>query len=65
MTDREMYERSIRILRLVEAPRLMTVRAAVTVVDAAMFGIGCTEGMMRKKIQREKDVADSERPMKS
>jgi hypothetical protein len=52
LTDREMYLRSLRIMRLVEAPRMMSIRAAVTVVDAAMFGIGCVEGTVRAEIQK-------------
>jgi hypothetical protein len=46
-------ERAERITRLIE-DRQMTVRAAVTVVDAAMFGIGCTEGTVRKQIEAKK-----------
>ena len=38
-------------------------RAAETVVDAAMFGLGCTEGTMREAIQIgldiEKNFSDS------
>ena len=33
--------------------RMMTYRAATTVVDAAMYGIGCTEGTVRKQIEEE------------
>lgn len=29
-------------------------RAANIVLNAAMYGIGCTEGVMREKIEREK-----------
>lgn len=50
------YYRSVRITRLVEKPRCMTPRAAAIVVDAAMFGIGCLEGEVRKKIQEEQDA---------
>ena len=34
---------------------MMTPRAAATVVDAAMFGIGCVEGEVRQKIQKRID----------
>ena len=54
MTDLEMYEYSQRIMRLVDAPRLMSIRAATITVDAAMFGIGCVEGDMRAKIEAQK-----------
>jgi len=33
----------------------MTFEAARTVVDAAMYGVGCIEGQMREKIEREKN----------
>jgi hypothetical protein len=33
--------------------RGMTTEAAVVVVDASMFGHGCTEGTVRAKIQKE------------
>lgn len=46
-------ERAERITRLIEE-KLMTPKAAATVVDAAMFGIGCTEGLVRERIEREK-----------
>lgn len=49
-------ERARRILTLVEKPRMMSMNAAVTVVDAAMSGIGCIEGEMRKRIQEEQDA---------
>ena len=39
-----------RVCRLVY-DREMTYRAAVTVVDAAMFGKGCLEGTIRKQIE--------------
>jgi len=48
-----MPERADRITRLIEE-RLMTPEAAATVVDAAMFGIGCTEGTVRARIEQEK-----------
>ena len=54
MTDLEMYEYSQRIMRLVDAPRLMSIRAATITVEAAMFGIGCVEGDMRAKIEAQK-----------
>jgi hypothetical protein len=34
--------------------RSMTWRASRTVVDAAMYGIGCTEGEVREKIESER-----------
>lgn len=46
-----MAQRAKRITRLIEKPRMMTPEAAATVVDAAMFGIGCTEGQVRAAIQ--------------
>jgi hypothetical protein len=43
--------------------RGLTRRAAETVIDAAMFGLGCTEGAMREAIQigidMEKNFSDS------
>ena len=54
MTDLEMYEYAHRIQRLVDAPRLMSIRAATITVEAAMFGIGCTEGDVRAKIEAQK-----------
>ncbi len=47
-------ERASRITRLIEE-RFMTPLAAATVVDAAMFGIGCLEGEVRAKIQAEQE----------
>lgn len=35
--------------------RGLTRRAAETVVDAAMFGLGCTEGAAREAIQKALD----------
>lgn len=49
-----MAQRAKRITRLIEE-RLMTPEAAATVVDAAMFGIGCTEGKVRAAIQARLD----------
>ena len=46
-----------RLTALIE--RGMTRRAAETVVDAAMFGLGCTEGTMRVKIQAANDRAQN------
>ena len=60
MTDLEMYEYSQRIMRLVDAPRLMSIRAATTVVEAAMFGIGCIEGEVRARIEAQKKKPTSE-----
>ena len=54
MTDLEMYEYSQRIMRLVDAPRLMSIRAATITVEAAMFGIGCVEGRVREEIEANK-----------
>jgi hypothetical protein len=47
------WERDQRILHLMFL-RGMTQRAATIVVDAAMFGIGCTEGDVRTRIEKEK-----------
>ena len=44
----------MRVVLLVR-DRGMTMRAAETIVDAAMFGIGCLEGEMRELRQREKN----------
>lgn len=52
------WERNHRVLRLVQGPREMSPRAAATVVDAAMFGIGCTEGTVREEIQKRLDRED-------
>jgi hypothetical protein len=49
-----MNERARRIALLTSPPRGMTLRAAETVVDAAMFGIGCLEGTVRARIELEK-----------
>jgi hypothetical protein len=45
------YETRIIVLM---ANRRMTVRAARIVVDAAMYGIGCTEGRVRAEIEAHK-----------
>ncbi len=50
-----LVERSQRITRLVEKPRCMTPEAAAVVVDAAMFGIGCMEGTVRRQIELDKN----------
>jgi hypothetical protein len=60
MTDQQIYERACRILKLAGPPRLMDFRAAMIVVDAAMFGIGCLEGEVREKIQKEIDSKKAE-----
>ena len=49
-----------RVARLVLRPRNMTLKAAQTVVDAAMFGKGCTEGRIRDRIQNEFDESVEE-----
>ena len=49
--ERDLYWE--RIQRLVLRPRSMTLRAAHVVVDAAMYGIGCTEGEVRARIALE------------
>lgn len=53
--EEALAERSARITRLIEKPRCMTPAAAATVVDAAMFGIGCIEGKVRAVVQAELD----------
>lgn len=55
-TGREEYH--IRVERLVEE-RGMTLQAATIVVDAAMYGIGCIEGTMRKQIQEKIDRGEN------
>jgi len=57
MTDLELSEYASRIMRLTDPPRLMSSRAATIVVDAAMFGIGCTEGKVREQIEYNKQMA--------
>ena len=47
-------EYMLRVWKLMDPPRSMSHRAAKIVVEAAMFGIGCLEGEMRKKIEQEK-----------
>ena len=51
MRERDEYWE--RVQRLVLRPRSMTLRAAKTVVDAAMYGKGCLEGEVRARIERE------------
>lgn len=58
MTDRQMYEYAQRILRLVNPPRMMSVRAATIVVEAAMFGEGCIEGKVRAEQQKRIDAGE-------
>jgi hypothetical protein len=50
-------EYNARVARLIYE-REMTARAAKTVVDAAMYGIGCIEGEVRKRIEDEKARAN-------
>ena len=47
-------EHAYRVLRLTS--RGMTVKAATIVIDAAMLGEGCTEGVVRDRIQREQEA---------
>ncbi len=47
---KEYWERVLRLMFI----RRMTARAARTVIDAAMYGIGCVEGEVRSRIEREK-----------
>jgi len=49
------WEWTARVAAL-QVNRGMTPRAATITVDAAMYGIGCTEGMIREKIEREKNL---------
>jgi hypothetical protein len=55
-----MNERDLRIARLTSAPRLMSKKAAATVVDGAMSGIGCIEGQVRERIEQER-IRDQQR----
>lgn len=48
-------EYALRMLRLTDAPRLMSIRAATIVVEAAMFGNGCIEGEVRATIEKAKE----------
>ena len=52
-TERESDERTDRVAAL-QVNRGMTARAATITVDAAMYGIGCVEGEVRARIEREK-----------
>lgn len=58
MTDQQMYEYSQRILRLTSPPRMLSIRAATIVVDAAMFGEGCIEGKVRAEQQKRIDAGE-------
>jgi hypothetical protein len=51
-------ERARRITALVEKPRCMTIGAATIVVDAAMYSIGCTEGVVRAEQQQRIDKGE-------
>lgn len=44
-----------RVSRLI-FERMMTARAAHIVVDAAMYGIGCSEGTVRKRIEAQRET---------
>jgi len=59
LTDLELYEYAHRIQRLVDAPRLMSIRAATITIESAMFGSGCTEGRVREEIERAKEKSPS------
>jgi hypothetical protein len=50
--DPRFLEYILRLWKLMEYPRCMTLRAAQIVIDAAMFGIGCVEGEVRAKIAK-------------
>lgn len=54
LTPEAMREMRVNVLIV---KRGMTRRAAETVVDAAISGIGCLEGVMREKIEQEKGKA--------
>jgi hypothetical protein len=54
--DRQVNEWSKRVLALTNPPRKMSPKAAMIVVDAAMFGIGCIEGTVRVRIQKEMEA---------
>jgi hypothetical protein len=45
-----------RVAKLMLRPRSMTLKAAQVVVDAAMFGEGCIEDMVRAKIQAQQEA---------
>ena len=49
----------LRVWKLMEPPRSMTLKAASTVVQAAMFGDGCIEGTVRKRIEEEQRGTDT------
>lgn len=50
-------ERLTRVFKLQK--RGMTFKAAAIVVDAAMFGDGCTEGRVREDQQRRIDAGEN------
>jgi hypothetical protein len=52
-------ERAKRITALVEKPRCMTVAAATTVVDAAMFGIGCIARKSKEELECQEPIEKS------
>ena len=52
-TERESAERAARIVAL-QVNRGLSARAATITVDAAMYGIGCVEGEIRARIEKEK-----------
>jgi len=54
-SDAQQDEYWKRVARLVLRPRSMSMRAAQTVIDAAMFGRGCVEGTVRARIQEAFD----------
>lgn len=56
MTDEQREEYWRRVAKLMLRPRSMTLKAAQVVVDAAMFGEGCIEGMVRAKIQAQQEA---------
>jgi hypothetical protein len=55
--DPKRHEFCRRMNQLVDVRR-MSKRAAMMVVDAAMFGIGCVEGEVRDRIQKELEASD-------
>ena len=59
-SDEKRSEWCTRVMHLILV-RKMSERAARTVVDASMFGIGCTEGTVRKLIE-EKQREEKSRP---
>ena len=59
--DMQRLEREyvLRVWKLMESPRSMTLKAASTVVQAAMFGDGCIEGTVRTRIEEEQRGTDT------